>query len=116
MIAKTFEIRDAGTFIPILAIKLEPGNEADRFLLSRAGYGRTPDSQKEYVILCRINGGGGPAHSDPWEWGGSGMLQTAHRYILVEFDNLESGSVVCCEWIRGERTEPKKSESNNYAL
>ena len=32
MIAKTIEIRDRATFVPALAIRLEPSNEADRFL------------------------------------------------------------------------------------
>ncbi len=53
MIAKTVEIRDRATFIPALAIKLVPVTDQDRYLLGRAGYGTTPASQAEYVLLLR---------------------------------------------------------------
>lgn len=111
MIAKTFEIRDAGTFIPMLAVKLNPGCEADRYLLARAGYGRSPDDQATYVLLCQINGGGGKCYSDIYDWGGPATTYpVAHDYIIKNFDILESGSVICTETIRGLRSTPKTSE------
>lgn len=107
MIAKTFEIRDRGTFIPVLAVKLDPGCEADRYLLGRAGY-QTPS---QYVVLMNINGGNGKATSDPYEWGqGSRTMIVAHDYIIKNFTWLNSGDVVCVEHILGERKTPKISE------
>jgi len=111
MIAKTFEIRDAATFIPALAVKLEPTNEADRYLLARAGYGRTREDQSEYVQLIRINGGSGKSACDPYDWGTvPRTFFVAHKYIIEHFDYLESGAVICVETILGERTTPKTSE------
>ena len=113
MIAKTFEVRDAGTFIPALAVKLEPGCEADRYLLARAGFGTAPDTQKKYVFLCRLNGGPGYGGGyDPHAWPGSTRtLSVAHKYIIEHFDALESGAVVDVEFILGLKPEPKRSET-----
>jgi hypothetical protein len=108
MIAKTFEIRDDGTFIPVLAVKLQPGCEADRFLLSRAGFGSDLIAQSAYVMVCRLNDEG--AHSDPHAWDYARTMPNAHTYIIEHFDELESGDVVDVEFILGERATPKRSE------
>ncbi len=103
MITKTFEVRDRATMIPVLATKIEPGCEADRYLLDRCGY-----CFSKGVIVTRIYG-------DPicnvwtWEWNDRTM-QTAHLYIYQNFDDLESGSVIDVEFILGETTTPKTSE------
>ena len=111
MISKTFEIRDAGTFIPVLAVKLEPVTEQDRYLLARAGFGRLPQQQAEYVLVCRISGGEGKCTSDHHEWGGSRTMTVAHDFIRRNFDNLESGAVVDVEFILGFKPTKKESES-----
>lgn len=110
MIAKTFEIRDAATFIPVLAIRLDPGNEADRYLLARAGYSRDPGQQSEYVMLCGLNGGCDLATSDPYDWPNR-TRQVAHNHIAVHFDALDSGAVIDVEFILGLRDTPKVSEA-----
>jgi hypothetical protein len=111
MESKTFEIRDAGTFIPVLAIKLSPGCEPDRFLLGRAGYGIRPEKQAEYVMLCKIDGGEGFSTCDPYAWpGGARTFPVAHRYIIEHFDEMESGAVVDVEFVLGITKEPKTSE------
>ena len=38
MKAKALEIRDRGTFIPALAVDMNPSNGAQRYLLRRCGY------------------------------------------------------------------------------
>jgi hypothetical protein len=110
MITKTFEIRDAATFIPALAIKLEPGCEADGYLLARAGYGGTPEKQSSYVLLAKLDGAGGPLNYDRYSWPNRTM-RVAHRHIIDNFDELEPGAVIDVEFILGERAEPKQSES-----
>ena len=110
MEAKTFEVRDAATFIPILAVRLNPANEKDRYLLARAGFGRTPQSQGEYVQLIRINGGSGESSCDSNIWGNRTMRQ-AHLHIIANWSSLESGDVVDVEFILGETTTLKCSES-----
>lgn len=111
MITKTFEVRDRATFIPVLAVKMVPGCEADRYLFGRAGYGTTPQGQGEYVLVARITGGEGNMKCDPFEWpNGARTMLIAHQYIVKNFDALNSGDVVCVEHILGERESKKRSE------
>ena len=107
METKTFEILDRMTFIPALAIRLEPGNEADRYLLARAGYGLIPEEQREYIVLMRL--ATCEAQHDPEVWGGRTM-PTAHRFIRDNWVVLESGVVIDVEFILGETPAPKRSE------
>lgn len=120
MVTKTFEVRDRGTFIPVIAVKLRPACEGDRYLLARSGYGVSPDDQAEYVLLSRLAGGDGlKAETDPHSWYGGAPVRTmlvAHQYIIDNFDKLESGQVVCVEHLVGERPEPKRSERESDPL
>lgn len=112
MICKTFEIRDTRTFIPVLAVKLEPGCEKDRYLLARAGYGPVPLIQAEYVMLCDLKGGEGVCSSDPYQWHvNSRTYRVAHSHISKNFDALESGSVVDIQFLLNETLAPKQSEA-----
>lgn len=116
MIVKAIEIRDRGTFIPALAVKMVPavnlkdGNDfAERYLLRRAGYGFV----NPCVVLCRMEASGVDRNAtyDPFAWGAqTRTYQVAHQYIIDHFDELESGAVVDVEFILKETTEPKKSE------
>lgn len=114
MITKAFEIRDRGTFIPVLAVKMVPEDERgqeiepERFLLARAGYNR---DYTLCVVLCRMDANGSAlcASYDPYSWGGR-SFPVAHQYILAHFDELESGAVVDVEFILGETKQPKQSE------
>ena len=119
MIVKAIEIRDRGTFIAALAIKMVPSigetamdsddYSAERYLLRRAGY----DFVNPCVVLCRMEASGVNRNAtyDPFAWGvDNRTYQIAHRYIIEHFDNLENGAVVDVEFILGETKEPKKSE------
>lgn len=110
MIAKTFELRDKATFVPVLAVKLEPSNEQDRYILALSGYGQRPQDQAKYIFLMGLNGGLEKATCDPYDWGDR-TRSTCHQYLLEHFDELESGAVIDVEFILGETTEPKVSEA-----
>ena len=113
MICKTFEFRDKMTFIPVLAIKLEPTSPADNFLFMRAGYGFTKEEQLGYVGLAQIDGGHGQFTTDPYDWGSNRTMHYGHIYINKHFDELVSGSVVDVEFLLGESSSPKNSEADN---
>jgi hypothetical protein len=109
MKTKTFEIRDRGTFIPALVVKLtSDGVLVDKYLLRRAGL----DSDGSHTIsLTNLNNG--ESHMDSYNWPGSPMVRTmsvAHKYIEKHFDELETGSVIDIEFILGETNRPKVSE------
>jgi hypothetical protein len=126
MTAKIIEIRDSGTFIPALAVRLGSTDERERYLLARSGFGRTFEDQSEYVVLCKINGGEPcQAHIDPFSWGQNPRTMfVAHLYLLNRqrelgtgtekhdgFDSLPQGVLIDVEYILGIREKPKESEA-----
>lgn len=120
---KILEVRDRGTFIPVVAVEMfpslqeEPGGPLDnspndladrqRYLLRRVGY-PCDDPETAQCVLFRANGDG-HAYSDPYSWGNRTM-QNAHEYILKHFHELRDGDVVDVEFILGESVAPKVSE------
>ncbi len=110
MTAKLFEIRDEGTLIPVMAVRLGLGNEAERWLLSWSGYGIDTEVQAQYVLVAQINAGYGTITSAPLKWGDRRTMLYAHKYIKKHFDDLESGAVVDVEFILGESDKPKQPQ------
>ena len=116
MTAKVFEIRDAGTFIPVLAVKLGSENDQERWLLGSAGFGTESSDQEKYVVLVQINGGLGKATCDPYDWGQNPRTYiVAHRHIEAHFDDLEPGAVVDVEFLLGEAATKKVSDRRIFA-
>jgi len=105
MKVKCFEVRDRATFMPCVAVKMESTDEAESYLLRRAGYNPTAPP----LILFGHMEGGKFAY-DKYDHPGNSTRTTAHDYIEKHFDALVSGSVICTEFIRGERETPKPSE------
>lgn len=107
MKAKCLEIRDSATFIPVLAVNINPDNDAQRYLMRRVGY---PCDGCPNVILTRLSGDG-EATNDPYGWsGGARTMPNAHNWIIDHWDELADGDVVDVEYILGETTERKISE------
>jgi hypothetical protein len=105
MITKTIEIRDAMTFIPAMAIKMIAGNDADLFLLGRAGFVSAFLAPRiMFVWIAR-----GRAEWDPNAWT-SRTIGIAHQYVQDHFDELKSGAVVDVEFILKITSKPKESE------
>lgn len=119
MIIKLLEIRDVGTTIPAMAIKLTARDEAEQWLLRRAGYALeaiVPNNPQvtPYTILWPLVGG--IATYDAY--GHKTNARTycvAHLFIAEHFDHLQSGAVIDVEYILGERAEPKISERIDVA-
>lgn len=99
------EIRDRHTFIPALAIDMNPANEAQRYLLVRSGY---PCAGPPVVVLTKMFGGY-PANNEPYDWGDR-TWRVAHQYILEHWDALRDGDVIDVEFILGETGKAKLSE------
>lgn len=104
---KFLEIRDAGTFIPAMAVSMNTarwGNALDAWLIRRGGFGLS----SACVFLCKLQTGGG--EYDPYSWRGSCTMQVAHDWIEKHFNELKSGDVVDVEFILGITKAPKTSE------
>jgi hypothetical protein len=106
MIAKALEIRDEGTFIPALAIDMNPTNDLQRYLLRRCGY---PCDGRPNIILTRLDGNGRHAFNDPYEYGDR-TWRHAHFWIIDHWHELKDGDVVDVEFILGETKQRKVSE------
>lgn len=131
---KIFEIRDRGTFMPMMAVRLmirlpecrgihtatdfsiTPVNDSQEdWLLRRAGYGRDmilnhgDEADTFYVILVKLDGV--KAEYDPFAWSNPRTLSTAHQHILANWDKLKSGDLIDVEFILGESAAPNESES-----
>ena len=109
MITKLFEIRDRATFIPVLATGIEHENEAQSYLLRRAGFRNPLKPSAPCILVCRINGGGGECQTDPHDWSGRTMV-TAHDHIIKNWNQLEDSDVIDVEFILGETRVKKISE------
>lgn len=107
MTCKTIEIRDRGTFIPALAIRLDPSDDRDRWLLARAGFGREAEDQGRYVLLINLVK---DAPYDPFGHGPARTLGVVHQHLIEHFEEVGNGAVVDVEYLLGERAEPKTSE------
>ena len=111
MISKLLEIRDEGTKISALAIKL--GNETseeENEILRHAGWGDNPKDRWDhrYVLLLQLDGGIREAHNDPFQWrDGSRTMFNAHLFIKDHFDELNTGDIVDVQYLLGETDHPK---------
>lgn len=110
MIAKLVEIRDRHTMIPAIAVKCDPANAAEAFLLRRAGYG----SDNVYVLLGKIDGSEmGDFAYDPFGHATAARtMREAHKWLIAHFDEIEPGAVVDVEFLLGESSDPKVSEAH----
>jgi hypothetical protein len=111
MTVKLFELRDANTFIPVLAVRLFSRDGAEFYLLRRSGYSKeqilSRDSEP-YVFLTKLDGGS-PCNYDVYNWSNRTM-QVAHDFIIKNWGTLQPGAVIDVEFILGERSSPKTSE------
>jgi hypothetical protein len=121
---KLFEIRDSGTFIPVMATRMQcvaervavgkmedflESRAAERHLLARAAYHGEAVNTVRLTVLTT-----GHTFTQPHEWqNGSRTMQTTHEYIVQRWDELHSGQVIDVEFILGERSAPKRSERHD---
>src|SRR5258708_7955456 len=100
---KYFEVRDVGTFIPVMAVRVDTHDRDDgHWLLRRAGY---RDAVYYFVFHLQTN----MSQSDPYAWGDPTMRR-AHLAIAKQWDEFADGDVVDVEFLSGRSPTPKVSE------
>ena len=112
MRSKVFEMRAPATFIVLMATQMEASTEAERWLLARAGYGKTYEEQGKYYLVQNVDGGINKATTDPYEQEYN-EIRTAHQFIIKHFDELKCGAVIDVEYILGITDKPKITERYN---
>jgi hypothetical protein len=109
---KCFELRDRDTFIPVICIRPVAANLRQEYLLRRDGY-RADESENCIIMInsqCR-----GAAY-DPYDWQEVRTKRTAHLYIRDNWSLLYDGDVIDVQFILGETTTKKLSESETSVL
>jgi hypothetical protein len=103
MNTKMFEIRDAGTFIPVVCIEMQSGSSQEDYLLRRLGFSHNN------VLIQMVWISSGKTQYDYEKWNDRTLL-TAHKFIAENWSALESGDVIDVEFILGETSAAKPSE------
>jgi len=106
---KILEIRDEGTHIPVLAVRMLAENDVQRYYVhGRCGY---PKDGSGIVVMHLDNQ---KATVDPYDWPSMGFgtrtMGNAHNFIYENFDKLSDGDVVDVRMILGETKEPVESD------
>jgi len=107
METKLFELRDHGTFIPLLCIKVSRLNENpfEAKMAWRYGY-----SDNGSIIVTHLAVPERGCHADPFEWRDR-TFHTAHLHVAANWDKLRSGDLIDVRILLGETTEPCASEA-----
>lgn len=108
--SKYLEVRDHSTNISAVAFRLNPRTLADNKILGRSGYGVLPHEQQQYIMLAQLCGGNGKITCDPYDWH-TRPMNIAHKFIINNWDFIESGDVIDARFILGETDEPCKSDT-----
>jgi hypothetical protein len=106
MITKCLEIRDEGTCIAAIAMKMTAANPVEDKFFWRVGYPRDGHA----VVLMNLSDQ--KASSDPYAacWGGTRTMALAHNWIIDHFDELTEGQVVDVRVIMGWAEKPARAE------
>ena len=108
MKTKLFEIRDRGTFMPVMTTQVRSSDEKEIYLLRSSGFSNSNAGGFTPLIILHfleLN----EAHYDAYHWEDR-TRHYVHNYIQQNWDALKSGDVIDVEYILGETTEPKMSQ------
>src|SRR4029077_3542519 len=107
MEVKVLEVRDAGTFCPVICLRPMPTNEGQRYLLRRDGYSGKVDERCVIYIMNQCRG----VAYDPYDFPANPRThRVAHNYITEHWAELHDGDVIDVEFILGETKTKKLSE------
>jgi hypothetical protein len=93
--AKLFEVRDANTLVPVLAVRFGLSPDNDQWLYRRVGW------QFGDVLVLRSDGN----HPDPSPWWRQVVAE-----VRATFEQRQSGDLIDMRFVMGEVAEPCQSE------
>jgi hypothetical protein len=99
--SKYFEIRDEGTFIPVVAHRIQPGD----YLARRAGFSGIVPS----TLVTRLTDLKSAYNNDEGQFIGRTM-NIAIKHIHDNWTGLKSEDVIDVQYILGETDTKKRSE------
>ena len=107
METKLFELRDHGTFIPLLCIKPSDtnGTAFEAKMAWRYGY-----KNSRAVIVTHLSVPQRGCKNDWSEWGDR-TYAVAHKHIEENWDTLKTGDLIDVRVLLGEAEKPCESEA-----
>lgn len=102
---KCIEIRDEGTCIPALAVRMISTDLITDKYLWRCGYPR--GVMHPTIVLMRLMDQ--EAHSDPYDWG-SNTMRWAHKELLENWEKYSNGKVLDVRTVRDPSIPPATPE------
>ena len=103
---KLFELRDHGTFIPLLCIKPDsPGTPFEEKMAWRYGY-----KNSRAIIVTHMSVPDRGCNND-WSAWGDRTFAVAHRHIEEHWDTLKTGDLIDVRVLLGEAEKPCESEA-----
>src|SRR6186713_2702220 len=107
METKLFELRDTGTFIPLLCIKPNASNNNpfEAKMAWRSGY---KDSRA--VIVMSLSNPDRGCTIEPYDWK-SRTYHAAHLHIEANWDKLKTGDLIDVRVLLGVTDKPCESEA-----
>lgn len=103
--SKLIAVMDRCTRIPIIAFKLYPESAEEFVMFKTHGFGDNPE---QYTFFYDIVSG--KCSYNAYGMGDSYTLTPACVHIRDHWDEVESGTVIDAEYLRGETTHPRTWE------
>lgn len=97
--SKLFAVHDRATLFAVLAQHLTPETDEEYAIMARAGFS-SPDN---YDFFVRMAGDVQEFSYDPYAFSDQLTMGTVTRYIRCNWDDLESGTMLDAEVLRGEK-------------
>ncbi|MEG0991507.1 MAG: hypothetical protein RSN88_11675 [Gordonibacter sp.] len=108
---KFIAVLDRMTYIPVICQRFSEPSEREARMFSRAGFGGNPGSRYTFFYIPSS----GVASYDPYKLGSGPTIPIACDHIRKHWGEIESGTAVDAEYLRGETDVPKTWEAEfNY--
>lgn len=104
--AKLVAILDRATCIPVVCMRFHDPTEHEARMFCRAGFGANPSDRYTFSYLPNDDWCSYDPHKSPHDY----TIGTALVWIRKHWDEVETGTAVDSEFIRGETDTPKKWE------
>jgi hypothetical protein len=103
---KFFEVRDHGTFIPIISTRyvVDPNNSIAYSLFRHGGW----SNDNPPIVVTHLSSS--KANVNPFDWTNGRTMSIAHQHIIRDWDQLNSGQVIDVRVVLGETNIPVENE------
>ncbi len=108
MLIKLVELRDRGTCVPALALRMFASDDIQRRFFERCGY-PSPHYCQGLTAVILMHLGDQRANSDPYGWDDRTMA-VAHEYLLEHWDEVLDGGVLDVRVLLGETATSAPAE------